>query len=337
MGTIFENLKEYFKNTPKEQIQKDWDESEPFDKVGPTIVEFFNNQKRYKMDAYSNNELRSQLNDVCNVLDLSDAMLEKHGPIGTSAAELTRLVLEQKDNEIRMLKAGFTPIDKVFNPDESKDGKPHTIRFLHPELIPGFIPSNDTIYQGKIDDIINDLCEWNHHDDKEQKHLRDLEKRHDVEYISVTVEKHNQLQYTYYFELDFGTVDIYNVEIENGINNGTQVNHQGWGSSTKPESYDVEILKDVIFSEEKFLKYCCEKNISDTDKNFVRIKAEAIFNQHKPELLKLHKDRNYDNYVTGGGTHKTESSYNDAYIKLKEKGVFWEYIYKTQKADPNFL
>lgn len=56
-------------------------------------------------------EMRSMLEDVVSVLDLSDYMLEKHGPIGTAPAELVRLVLEQKDREIRMLKQGFTKIE----------------------------------------------------------------------------------------------------------------------------------------------------------------------------------------------------------------------------------
>jgi len=39
---ILNDLKEYFKNTPKEQIQKDWEETKRFDKVGPTVAEFIN-------------------------------------------------------------------------------------------------------------------------------------------------------------------------------------------------------------------------------------------------------------------------------------------------------
>lgn len=50
------------------------------------------------------------LEDVVNELDLSDGMLEKHGPLGTAPAELVRLVLERKDEEIQMLKKRFVPI-----------------------------------------------------------------------------------------------------------------------------------------------------------------------------------------------------------------------------------
>lgn len=47
---------------------------------------------------------------VINVMDLSDSDLDIHGPLGTPPAELVRLVLEQKDSEIRMLKQDFISI-----------------------------------------------------------------------------------------------------------------------------------------------------------------------------------------------------------------------------------
>ena len=51
------------------------------------------------------------LEDVVNELKLSGAMIEKHGPLGTAPAELVRLVLEEKDRQIRMLKAGMKQIE----------------------------------------------------------------------------------------------------------------------------------------------------------------------------------------------------------------------------------
>lgn len=56
-------------------------------------------------------EMRSMLEDVVTVLDLSEDMLEKHGPIGTQPAELVRLVLEQKNREIAMLQANIKKIN----------------------------------------------------------------------------------------------------------------------------------------------------------------------------------------------------------------------------------
>lgn len=61
------------------------------------------------MSCWTKTELENMLEDVVNELDLSDGMIEEHGPLGTAPAELVRLVLERKDQEIRMMKprAGF--------------------------------------------------------------------------------------------------------------------------------------------------------------------------------------------------------------------------------------
>lgn len=40
-ANIYEELKNYFENTPQDQILKDWKETEDWDKVGPTVEEFF--------------------------------------------------------------------------------------------------------------------------------------------------------------------------------------------------------------------------------------------------------------------------------------------------------
>lgn len=40
MNTVLENLKLYFQNNSREQIEKDWAESEKYDKVGPSVDEF---------------------------------------------------------------------------------------------------------------------------------------------------------------------------------------------------------------------------------------------------------------------------------------------------------
>ena len=62
------------------------------------------------MSCWTKEELENMLEDVINELDLSDAMIEKHGPLGTAPSELVRLVLEQKDKQITMLKLGMTQI-----------------------------------------------------------------------------------------------------------------------------------------------------------------------------------------------------------------------------------
>lgn len=62
------------------------------------------------MSYWTKNELENMLEDVVNELNLSGAMIEKHGQLGTAPAELVRLVLEEKDKQIRMLKMGMKQI-----------------------------------------------------------------------------------------------------------------------------------------------------------------------------------------------------------------------------------
>ena len=50
-------------------------------------------------------ELENMLADVVDSLGLSGAAMVNHGPLGTSPAELVRLVIEEKDRQIAILKA----------------------------------------------------------------------------------------------------------------------------------------------------------------------------------------------------------------------------------------
>jgi hypothetical protein len=69
------------------------------------------NQKKVKdMSCWTKEQLENMLEDVVNALDLSESMIEKHGQQGTAPAKLVRLVMEQKDLQIRMLKSGMVQI-----------------------------------------------------------------------------------------------------------------------------------------------------------------------------------------------------------------------------------
>ena len=63
------------------------------------------------MSCYTKEELENILEDVINELELSQEMIEKHGPLGTAPADLVRAVLDEKDMKIRMLKMGMKQIE----------------------------------------------------------------------------------------------------------------------------------------------------------------------------------------------------------------------------------
>ena len=62
--------------------------------------------------SYSNQELRDMLYAVVDELNLSESALTEHGPMGTPPAELVRLVLQEKDRKIYLLKKGFVEAQK---------------------------------------------------------------------------------------------------------------------------------------------------------------------------------------------------------------------------------
>ena len=75
------------------------------------------------MSIYSKEDLENLLEDVVNELDLSDAAIEKHGPLGTAPAELVRLVLAQKDSVIRNLRADTNDADRIEKLEAELEGE----------------------------------------------------------------------------------------------------------------------------------------------------------------------------------------------------------------------
>ena len=65
MNNLLEDLKKYFRDTPDEQIQKDWSESEKYDEIGPSVEEFIKETQSFfklEQDKLLNKQLREYLN-----------------------------------------------------------------------------------------------------------------------------------------------------------------------------------------------------------------------------------------------------------------------------------
>lgn len=167
--------------------------------------------------------------------------------------------------------------------------------------------------------------------------LFDSEPFEDLEQDGITVscctEKLHQLQ-------ENVCVSIYNddfeVELlyENGINNGTQLNDYSINptKSFTRASREYEIVTGVELDMDQIKQW--EKA---TGKKCSIQKAQILLDRHKPEIMKLIKDQNYDNYVTGGGTNKTDSYYRKKKDELKDMGVFWKVITKTEETIADFI
>ena len=56
------------------------------------------------MSCWDKEQLEQMLYDVVDELDLSDEVISEHGQLGTPPAKLVRLVLDQKDKTIKIVK-----------------------------------------------------------------------------------------------------------------------------------------------------------------------------------------------------------------------------------------
>jgi len=85
--------------------------NESLDRIAKSIEKRVDELEKAELQAIIRvAELKSMLEDVVNELDLSDSAIEKHGPLGTAPSELVRLILEEKDRKINLLRAGFKEI-----------------------------------------------------------------------------------------------------------------------------------------------------------------------------------------------------------------------------------
>lgn len=133
--------------------------------------------------------------------------------------------------------------------------------------------------------------------------------------VSVSKEKHNSLQYTLYYTITSDLIDAeLSLEIEDGINNGTQLNNYSFEGSIEPQSRTVSVIKDIILDKEKY-----------EDNSSFKRKAQAILNRDKHLIFKHVRENNYDNYVTGGNSKmKSDALWTKLHL---------EYIYEEVEAD----
>jgi hypothetical protein len=47
MGILLEDIKNYFNNTPKDILEKDWKEKEYLDEIGPDVMEYVDYVREY--------------------------------------------------------------------------------------------------------------------------------------------------------------------------------------------------------------------------------------------------------------------------------------------------
>ena len=155
----------------------------------------------------------------------------------------------------------------------------------------------------------------------------------DIWTLTQDIEKHNALQYSHYISLSKEGKDCdeeVSLTFENGINNGTvcqdySFDGSGSVSCTKMEDIFVDIQPDW-------------EEIEKRAKGKVnRSLIQQIFDVNKKAIMELLGDQNYDNYVTGGGTTKTDEHYNRKIQAWHDRGFYWIRVYENMEVDRKFI
>ncbi len=151
---------------------------------------------------------------------------------------------------------------------------------------------------------------------------------------SFDIEKIHAIQEVYHFTFTKDGHDDNPVclSLAQGVDNCDVVDYSLHGISEVDRPLMQEILSDVVMDKERIENFLHEKNAtSKINWNLV----EMIFKGKKEQILDIYKKQGYDDYVTGGGTTKTDDHYGKAFDDLKKQGIFWTCVYKTIEVDRN--
>lgn len=143
--------------------------------------------------------------------------------------------------------------------------------------------------------------------------------------VCLSKEKHDALNYTYHIDLHDSEDGEINVSFYTGIDVGCEmVDYSFDGKSLLSEPKTVSVLADLKI------------NKGLIPKNRHRI-AEIILKTRKAEIMEIYSKQAYDNYVTGGGTNKTDDFYKSKFKKYHDNGLFWHCIYKDEIVDRHII
>lgn len=153
---------------------------------------------------------------------------------------------------------------------------------------------------------------------------------------SVSIEKHDSLNHSYYFEFkkDDGHICV---SYYTGINVGCEMQEyslDGDSELEKPKS--ISVFSHLVVDWLPYLIQHQKSEKSELCPNLVR-KVENMFTQHKAKIEDLISKQNYDNYVTGGGTVSTNDFYRNEFNKIRKMGLYWDVIYKDEVVERNFI
>lgn len=152
--------------------------------------------------------------------------------------------------------------------------------------------------------------------------------------MSVSIEKHDALNETLHFDISKeGEDGEYNdteicLSYYTGIDVGCElIDYSFSGESLQYKPKYVTALTDI---KPNWAMY----NAMFPDgynESLIQYKIDSV----KDEIMEIYQKQNYDNYVTGGGTCKTNSHYKNKLDEFRERSIYWECIYEEVEVDRN--
>jgi len=142
-------------------------------------------------------------------------------------------------------------------------------------------------------------------------------------------EKHDALNYSYHISI-YKEQEESDFEIEltfyTGIDVGCELEHYSLdGCSIVHQPNMVNVLVDLKLDWSRIKKGANPKL------------AQYMLDGAKERILELYSKQNYDNYVTGGGTAKTNKHYKKEIESYNNRGLYWTCVYEEQEFDRNIV
>ncbi|HHZ96796.1 MAG TPA: hypothetical protein EYN67_14885 [Flavobacteriales bacterium] len=143
---------------------------------------------------------------------------------------------------------------------------------------------------------------------------------------SLSREKHDALNYTYHISLNKidDEDDMVELSFYTGVDVGCELVDYSLGGLSLADKPNMQrVLVD--------LKLDWSRIRSNVDPKI----AQYMLDGSKADILEIYSKQGYDNYVTGGGTSKTNSHYKDKFDNYHNRGLFWTCVYEEQEFDRN--
>lgn len=148
---------------------------------------------------------------------------------------------------------------------------------------------------------------------------------------SSSIEKHDQLNYSYHFDVYRKNDGVDDDEIcftfYTGIDVGCElVDYSIDGKSLMNQPRHERVLVDLVPD------WSMYPNATD----LLKKKVEIVLGHNKEKIMEIYRKQGYDNYVTGGGTIVTDKFYKSELDRFRGMNLHWELVYEDVEVDVTY-